>query len=592
MNSPAWSGQFVVIDWPFTDRSSSKRRPALVLQEPDAQGDLRVLKVTSRKPNELAVSVTPDDLAEGQLKTTPFLRLGHSLMIHESLLRPVGVRLSTTKLAEVHRALALANTRQFSRLRHGAFRPAADPARTPWQEGSSIPYAGRVFGEEEVEAAVSATLDFWLTLGSEGAAMEKELAAFLGVRHSLLVNSGSSANLVAISAITSAKLPDSRRLKPGDEVITVAAGFPTTVAPIVQVGAVPVFIDADPITGNARCDQLEAAYSPGKTKAVMMAHALGNPFDLSVTLAFCRKYDLWLVEDNCDALGCSYSMPRAMAESLGFTENSPGLDEGPDRVIRWTGTWGDISTQSFYPPHHLTMGEGGAVNIVRDKKLKVIAESFRDWGRDCWCPSGIDNTCNKRFGWQLGELPAGYDHKYTYSHLGFNLKPLDPQAAIGRVQLRRLPEFIEARKSNWEVLRRGLASHDDVIEFALPTHATAWDPEHGFSWDATGCRTDCSWFGFKIAVKPGAFFSRTDLAQELDHNQIGNRMLFGGNLLRQPAFVQLRTDRPDALRVVGEMVGSDEIMNSTLFLGTYPGLTEAMLDREINLIRQFVINLS
>ena len=470
-----------------------------------------------------------------------------------------------------------------------ALRPAADPARTPWQEGTPIPYAGRVFTEDEVEAAVSATLDFWLTLGSEGAAMESELAAFMGVRDSLLVNSGSSANLVAISALTSAKLPEARRLKPGDEVITVAAGFPTTVSPIVQVGAVPVFIDADPITGNARCDQLEAAYSPDKTKAVMMAHALGNPFDLATILAFCRKYNLWLVEDNCDALGCSYSMPRRLAQSLGFTENSPGLDEGPDRVIRWTGTWGDISTQSFYPPHHLTMGEGGAVNIVREQKLKVIAESFRDWGRDCWCPSGIDNTCNKRFGWQLGELPEGYDHKYTYSHLGFNLKPLDPQAAIGRVQLRRLPEFIEARKRNWETLRRGLAEHDDLLEFALPTHATGWDPEHGFSWDGTDCRTDCSWFGFKIAVKPGAPFSRTDLAREFDRNQIGNRMLFGGNLLRQPAFVQLRQDRPEALRVVGEMLGSDEIMSSSLFLGTYPGLTQEMLEQEIKVIADFLL---
>jgi hypothetical protein len=306
MNSPAWSGQFVVIDWPFTDRSSSKRRPALVVEEPDVHGDLRVLKVTSRRVSESALVVTADDLAEGQLKTTSYLRLGHSLKIHQSLLRPAGVRLGANKLAEVHRALALASSRQFSRLRHGALRPAADPARTPWADGSPIPYAGRVFTEDEVEAAVSATLDFWLTLGSEGAAMESELAAFLGVRHSLLVNSGSSANLVAISALTSAKLPEARRIKPGDEVITVAAGFPTTVAPIVQVGAVPVFIDADPITGNARCDQLELAYSAGKTKAVMMAHALGNPFDLAVTLAFCQKYNLWLVEDNCDALGCSF----------------------------------------------------------------------------------------------------------------------------------------------------------------------------------------------------------------------------------------------------------------------------------------------
>jgi CDP-6-deoxy-D-xylo-4-hexulose-3-dehydrase len=485
------------------------------------------------------------------------------------------------------KAHILALTREYSRQVHGAYRPASDPHRTAWREGSTIPYAGRVFCEDEVEAAVSATLDFWLTLGSEGEGFQQELAAFLGVKHSLLVNSGSSANLIAISALTSHKLPEARRLNPGDEVITVAAGFPTTVAPIVQVGAVPVFIDADPITGNARCDQLELAYSPDKTKAVMMAHALGNPFDLAATLAFCRKHDLWLIEDNCDALGCSYSMPRPLAESLGFSENSPGLDEGPDRVVRWTGTWGDLSTQSFYPPHHLTMGEGGMVNIVRDQKLKVIAESFRDWGRDCWCPSGVDNTCGKRFGWQLGELPAGYDHKYTYSHLGYNLKPLDPQAAIGRVQLKRLPEFIEARKQNWETLRRGLADLEDVLEFALPTHATGWDQEKGFSWDDTGCRTDCSWFGFKIAVKPDAPFSRTNLAQELDRHQIGNRMLFGGNLLRQPAFVQLREERSEALRVVGEVKGSDEIMNGTLFLGTYPGLTTTMLQQEIQVVRSY-----
>lgn len=480
-------------------------------------------------------------------------------------------------------------TREYAKEAHACFRPASDPERKPWEPGSPIPYAGRVFTEHEVEAAVGSTLDFWLTLGSEGDAFQKELATFLGVRHSLLVNSGSSANLVAISALTSHKLPDTKRIRPGDEVITVAAGFPTTVAPIVQVGAVPVFIDADPITGNARCDQLEAAYSPGKTKAVMMAHALGNPFDLATTLAFCRKYDLWLVEDNCDALGCSYSMPLSLAESLGFTENSPGLDDGPDRVIRWTGTWGDISTQSFYPPHHLTMGEGGAVNIVRDQKLKVVAESFRDWGRDCWCPSGIDNTCNKRFDWQLGELPRGYDHKYTYSHLGFNLKPLDPQAAIGRVQMRRLPAFIEARKQNWQILRAGLEPYAAWLDFALPTHATAWNTDGSFSWDDKGCRTDCSWFGFKIAVRPEAPFTRTDLAQELDTHRIGNRMLFGGNLLRQPAFVQLREDNPEGLRIAASMEGSDEIMNTILFLGTYPGLTQAMLQKEVYVIRNFCL---
>ena len=318
-----------------------------------------------------------------------------------------------------------------------------------------------------------------------------------------------------------------------------------------------------------------------------MAHALGNPFDLASTLAFCRKYNLWLVEDNCDALGCSYSMPRDLAERLGFTENSPGLDDGLDRVIRWTGTWGDISTQSFYPPHHLTMGEGGAVNIVRNKKLKKIVESFRDWGRDCWCPSGVDNTCNMRFGWQLGELPRGYDHKYTYSHLGYNLKPLDTQAAIGRVQLKRLPEFIAARKQNWEILRKGLSSLETSLDFALPTHAVGWNPDEGFLWDESGCRTDCSWFGFKIAVKSDAPFTRNDLAQELDLNRIGNRMLFGGNLVRQPAFVHLRKDRPDSMRLVGDLSDSDQIMNNTLFLGTYPGLTAEMLEAEISVIKKF-----
>lgn len=483
-------------------------------------------------------------------------------------------------------------TREYSRQVHGAYRPAADFECKPWQEGSTIPYAARVFSEDEVEAAVSSTLDFWLTLGAEGESFQRELSSFLGVHSALLVNSGSSANLVAISTLTSSKLPESRRLKPGDEVITVAAGFPTTVAPIVQVGAVPVFIDADPITGNARCDQLEDAYDPYKTKAVMMAHALGNPFDLATTLSFCRKYNLWLVEDNCDALGCSYSMPRHLAESLGFKENSPGLNDGPDRVIRWTGTWGDISTQSFYPPHHLTMGEGGCVNIVREQKLKVIAESFRDWGRDCWCPSGIDNTCNKRFGWKLGELPEGYDHKYTYSHLGFNLKPLDIQAAIGRVQLNRLLSFIEARKRNWQILRKGLAPYSKFLDFSLPTHATKWNSDLDFSWDNSGCRTDCSWFGFKIAVKPNSPFNRTDLAKELDRNKIGNRMLFGGNLLRQPAFVNLVKDNPKSLRVACEPSGSDQIMMNTLFLGTYPGLSASMLQHEINVISNYIDGIS
>jgi CDP-6-deoxy-D-xylo-4-hexulose-3-dehydrase len=545
-------------------------------------------------------------------------------------------------------------TREYSRLTHAAQRPAADPARAPFTPGqTTVPYAGRVFDENEVEAAVGATLDFWLTLGPEGEAFERELAALLGVKHSLLVNSGSSANLVALAALTTHKLPAHRRIQPGDEVITVAAGFPTTVSPILQLGAVPVFIDNDPATGNLRPDRLEAAFTPGKTKAVMIAHALGNPFDLGAVLAFCRRHELWLVEDNCDALGCTYSMPESRARALGldhllkiaetgthpmirFERASAGAEKvettksgnaeipepepsesqnssvsnfsgasapsdisdfpnfkisafsGERLLVAPTGTWGDLSTQSFYPPHHLTMGEGGAVNIVSRPPLKTYAESFRDWGRDCWCASGKDDTCGKRFAWQLGELPPGYDHKYIYSHLGYNLKPLDPQAAIGRQQLKKLPAFIEARKQNWQTLRAGLADLAHVFDFTLPTHATAWTPDTGFTWDATGCRTDCSWFGFMLRVRPDAGFSHTDLARHLDEKKIGNRMFFGGNLLRQPVFVQLKKDRPDALRVVGDLAGADEIMHRALFLGTYPGLTPAMLAYEIETIHAFV----
>jgi CDP-6-deoxy-D-xylo-4-hexulose-3-dehydrase len=499
-------------------------------------------------------------------------------------------------------------TREYSRLTHSGNLPADDPARAEYTVGQTIPYAARVFTPDEVEAAVSSTLDFWLTLGPEGEAMESELAAFLGVKHSLLVNSGSSANLVAFSALTTHKLPPHKRINPGDEVITVAAGFPTTVAPIIQCGAVPVFIDAMVKTGNANCSQLEAAYSPGKTKAVMMAHALGNPFELVTVLEFCQKYDLWLVEDNCDALGCTYTLPLGKARALGLDHLIKIAEKGQHPIIRITGegndsvitaptgSFGDLSTQSFYPPHHLTMGEGGAVSIIRKPPLKTYAESFRDWGRDCWCPSGKDDTCGKRFQWQLGELPEGYDHKYIYSHLGFNLKPLDIQAAIGRVQVKRLPAFIEARKRNWEQLRRGLHGIEAYMEFALPTHATAWhapkNPESPldshFSWDDTGCYTDCSWFGFKITIKESAPFTRTEFVRNLDAHKIGNRMLFGGNLVRQPAFVQLRRDNPAAVRVSCELPEADRIMNQTLFLGTYPGLTSTQIDYMVKVICDFV----
>ena len=482
----------------------------------------------------------------------------------------------TNRTPEIIKQQILELTREYSALVHRNNRPATE-AVAPFYPGSStVPYAGRVFTEDEVEAAVSSTLDFWLTLGPEGDAFERELATILGVKKSLLVNSGSSANLVAFAALTSHKLPEEKRIRPGDEVITCAAGFPTTVAPMVQNGAVPVFIDNNSLTGNADITQLEAAYIPGKTKAVMMAHALGNPFDLAAVLGFCQRHDLWLIEDNCDALGCSYTIPA----------NHP-LNQSAQPLTKATGSWGDLSTQSFYPPHHLTLGEGGAVNIVRDIKLKIVAESIRDWGRDCWCASGQDNTCAKRFGWKLGELPEGYDHKYIYSHLGYNLKPLDIQAAIGRQQLKKLPAFIEARKANWEYLRRGLADLEEFFTFSLPTHATGWSSD-GFTWDATGCRSECSWFGFLLLVRESAPFTHTSLARALDAAKIGNRMLFGGNLIRQPAFIQLRKDNPNAFRIIGDLAGADRIMNQALFLGTYPGLTQAMLDYELETIHKFV----
>ncbi len=441
--------------------------------------------------------------------------------------------------------------REYSALTHRANRLGTDALCAPFVPGqTTVPYAGRVFNEDEVEAAVSATLDFWLTLGPEGESFEEEFSRFLKVSSTMLVNSGSSANLLAVAALTSGELGE-RQLRPGDEVITVAAGFPTTVAPILQHGLVPVFIDNNPVTLNACVEQLGEAFVRGKTKAVMLAHTLGNPFDLAAVCNFCRLHNLWLIEDNCDALGSRY--------------------DG-----QLTGSFGDLSTQSFYPPHHLTLGEGGAVNVPKQKSLRKVVESFRDWGRDCWCPSGKDNTCCKRFRWQIGELPDGYDHKYIYSHLGYNLKPLDIQAAIGRQQLKKLPAFIEARQRNWQKLRIQLADLEEYFEFMLPTHATGWAPG-GFAWDNSGHRTECSWFGFMMRVRPTAPFTRTDFVRYLDAAKIGSRMLFGGNLVRQPAFTSLRRQQSDAFRVVGDLAGADQIMNESVFIGVYPGLTADML---------------
>ena len=390
-----------------------------------------------------------------------------------------------------------------------------------------IPVTGKFFGVQEIAAAMMASGEFWLTAGPHTEEFESKLAKRVGVRHAFMVNSGSSANLVAISALTSKRLGD-RRLLPGDEVLTVAAGFPTTVAPILQNGLVPVYVDIELGTYVANSEALEAAIGP-KTKAVMMAHTLGNPFNLDVVTKLAEKHNLWLIEDNCDALGGTYR-----GKNL--------------------GSFGDLSTLSFYPAHHITTGEGGAV-LTRKAALKPIIESFRDWGRDCWCAPGCDNTCLKRYEWTLGELPEGYDHKYTYSHLGFNLKSGDIQAAIGLAQLDNLSSFIELRRSNWVYLANSLKDLEEY--FFLPKATENSDP---------------SWFGFALTVKPEAPKTRNEIVQTLNDKKIGTRLLFGGNLLRQPAFIG--TPR----RVLSTLENTDRVMNDTFWIGVWPGLSVEMME--------------
>jgi len=401
---------------------------------------------------------------------------------------------------------------------------------------TAIPYAGRVFDHTELQYAVDASLDFWLTTGRFAEEFERDFAKFIGVRHAVLVNSGSSANLVALSALTSPKLGD-RQLKPGDEVITVATGFPTTVNPILQNQLIPVFVDVTMPTYNVDVAQLEAARSP-RTRAIMIAHTLGNPFDLDAVVEFCREHKLWLIEDCCDAVGATYRG-------------------------KMVGTFGDLATVSFYPAHHLTMGEGGAV-LTNTPQLKTLVESFRDWGRDCWCAPGKDGTCGKRFDWQLGELPRGYDHKYIYSHIGYNLKLTDWQAAIGVAQLQKLPAFIAARRHNFATLRAGLAELSDVLLLPEPTAGS-----------------EPSWFGFPIAVRPEAPFTREQVIRHLEAAKISTRLLFGGNLARQPAY------RDVSQRRIGNLANADFVMNRVFWLGVYPGLTPAMLEFIVTTLRQF-----
>ncbi len=411
------------------------------------------------------------------------------------------------------------------------------PSKTFVPGETNIPVTGKVFGVEELKAATNASLDFWLTSGPYTEKFEGRFAKIVGMRHAFMVNSGSSANLLALTSLTSPKHGE-RALRPGDEVLTVAAGFPTTVTPILQNNFVPVYVDVDLETYVANDEALESAIGP-KTKAIMMAHTLGNPFNLELVQKLVKKHNLWLIEDSCDALGGTYQ-----GQTL--------------------GSFGDLSTFSFYPAHHITTGEGGAV-LIKKVAHKTIVESFRDWGRDCWCAPGCDNTCLKRYEWQLGELPEGYDHKYTYSHLGYNLKSGDIQAAIGLAQLDRLESFIEIRRRNWKYLRENLMTLENQI--ILPRALDESDP---------------SWFGFAITVRTSASRTRNQIVKELNDAKIATRLLFGGNLLRQPAF--MGTPR----RVVGELTNTDIVMNDTFWIGVWPGLSLEMLDYMIEQLHEIL----
>jgi len=402
---------------------------------------------------------------------------------------------------------------------------------------STVPVSGKVFDADELDLLVDSSLDFWLTTGRYAEQFEKSFAKRMGMKHAMLCNSGSSANLLAMSALTSPRLKK-RALKEGDEVLTVAAGFPTTVNPILQNRLVPVFVDAQLGTYDASVESLAEAVGP-KTKAIFMAHTLGNPFDLDGVMRLAEEHNLWVIEDTCDAVGATFN-------------GKP------------VGSFGHLSTTSFYPAHHITMGEGGCV-LVKSGPMKKIVESLRDWGRDCWCPPGQDNTCGRRFDWQLGELPYGYDHKYAYSHVGYNLKMTDMQAAVGVAQLNKLDGFIKARNDNWERLRAGLASLEE--HFILPEATPGSDP---------------SWFGFALTVRPDAPFTRFDLVQHLESRRIGTRQLFGGNLLRQPAY------QGHDIRVVGELTNADAITEGTFWIGVYPGLSEEMIDFMIGTVHEFV----
>lgn len=542
-----YKGRIFKIPFPFTDLTGAKARPALAISEPDEYGDLEFLFITTKNARSFGeyIELTADAFAGEPLPFDSKVHIDKKYLLSKDIIIKEKTAVSDVFLEIIMRRLVLCDTRKHYEIKHAS--------RKQFSPGDRISYAGRVFDEKEVTTLVDSSLDFWLTTGRYAEKFEREFANYLGVQHCSLTNSGSSANLLAFMALTSPKLGD-RRIKRGDEVITVAAGFPTTVAPIIQYGAVPVFVDVSLPTYNIDVTQLDAALSE-RTKAVMVAHTLGNPFDLTAVKTFCDKHNLWLIEDNCDALGSRYLL---------------------NGQWRYTGTIGHIGTSSFYPPHHMTMGEGGAV-YTNDTLLKRLIESFRDWGRDCWCPSGKDNTCSNRFGQQFGELPFGYDHKYVYSHFGYNLKVTDMQAAIGCAQLEKFPGFVEARKKNWRLLRDGLAGLEDRLILPEPTE-----------------NSDPSWFGFLLTVREGYGLTRDKVVNHLESKGIQTRMLFAGNLIKHPCFDEMRQSGA-GFRLIqnskfkiqnsSPLPVTDCIMNNTFWVGVYPGMTEEMMGYMVETIK-------
>lgn len=541
-------GEIYVVRVPFVDGGGSKPRPVLITGSPNSKGDVLAIPGSSRIgqwQETHQILVVPADLDTGILDRPTVFPASKQMVFSPRLFAARIGRVNAACLDKVLRQVVALHVTAYDAVAHHDPRPF-EPGVTP------VPPAGKVLDAAELNNMVEAVLDGWLTTGRFNDAFERRLAKFIGVKHLITVNSGSSANLVAFNTLTSPKL-GARAIQPSDEVIGVAAGFPTTVNPILQYGAVPVFVDVELGTYNIDASLIEAAIGP-KTKAIMLAHTLGNPFNLDVVTRLCRQYNLWLIEDCCDALGSTYHLTSSLGEWTGKSVQ-------PTQMV---GTFGDIGTLSFYPAHHITMGEGGAV-FTNNAQLKQIAESFRDWGRDCFCAPGKDNTCGKRFAWQFGTLPEGYDHKYTYSHAGYNLKITDMQAACGLAQLDKAPDFIARRKDNFAFLKERLKSCEEFL--ILPQATPHADP---------------SWFGFPITVRDKAPVSRLELLTRLDQNKIGTRLLFGGNLIRQPYLVGRQ------YRVCGDLSNTDIVMNNTFWIGVQPALTSEMLEFAVSRIEHIL----